>query len=70
MIEENKRRYIKEWFDDSQKFEEGDFIVFDMPGFCSGDYNAKIYLSDKGEPYIKKSKDYSKRAVDIFIAKD
>lgn len=29
-------------------FNEGDRIIFEMPSFCSGDYDAEVMKDDKG----------------------
>jgi hypothetical protein len=52
MIDKNKRIYIKDWFNEDQKFNDGDILEFEMPSFCSGDYSARIYLDNDGDPYI------------------
>lgn len=68
MIEKNKRKYIKQWFDDTQQFNDGDTLFFEMPSFCSGEYKAEIYLDNDGDPYIKKSKIYYQGCRDIYIS--
>ena len=55
----NNRVYINEWFD-TQEYKEGDKIYFEMPGFCSGDYEATVYIDNDGDPYIDKKYDFSK----------
>lgn len=57
-IKKNKRIYINEWFQRDQIYKEGDTLVFEMPPFCSGDYSAKIYLDNDGDPYIKRKDNY------------
>lgn len=66
-IAKNKRVYIMDWFDDSQTFKDGDIIEFEMPSFCSGDYEARIYIDNDGDPYINKKDDYSKGCRDYYI---
>ena len=67
MIDKSERLYIKKWFDDGQKFEVGDRVVFDMPAFCSGDYSAKIHLDADGDAYIKKSESYYRGCRGVYI---
>jgi hypothetical protein len=67
MVNKNDRVYIKEWFNETQKFKEGDIIEFEMPSFCSGDYLATIYLDTDGDPYIEKSQNYYSGCRDLFI---
>jgi hypothetical protein len=58
MIHKNDRVYVMDWFDDNQKFQEGDVIEFEMPSFCSGDYVAKIFIDNDGDPYIDKNQNH------------
>ncbi len=69
MIEKNNRVYIRDWFDKEQQFKEGDILEFEMPSFCSGDYNTEIHLDNDGDPYIKKSESYYDGCRDIYIVK-
>lgn len=56
-----KKDYLVQLFQNDQKFlsscREGDIIEFDMPPFCSGDYEAKIYKDENGL-YIKRKDNY------------
>lgn len=67
MVNKNDRVYIREWFGETQAFNSGDVIEFEMPPFCSGDYTAVIYLDSDGDPYINKSENYYKGCRDLFI---
>ena len=67
MIPKNERIYIKEWFNNDQNFKEGDVIEFEMPSFCSGDYEAKIYIDNDGDPYIDKSDNYYNGCRDLYV---
>lgn len=67
MIEKDKRKYISQWFEDTEIFMEGDTLVFDMPSFCSGDYTATIHLDNDGDPYIDKKYNYYEGCRDLFI---
>lgn len=67
MIPKKKRIYINKWFDNNQKIKEGNFIKFEMPSFCSGTYEAKIFIDNNGEPYIDKSNNYYKGCRDYYI---
>ena len=67
MIPKNDRIYIKEWFNNDQNFKEGDVIEFEMPSFCSGDYEAKIYIDNDGDPYIDKSDNYYNGCRDLYV---
>jgi signal peptidase I len=66
-INKNDRIYIREWFNNDQQFKDGDIIEFEMPSFCSGDYEATIYIDTDGDPYIDKSFDYYIGCRDLCI---
>ncbi len=65
-------QYITEIFKEDrdllERCQEGDVIIFDMPSFCSGDYNAKVHKDDGGL-YIKKRNNYLKGCRDYFLFK-
>ena len=61
------RVYIKNWFDDSQTINEGDILVFEMPPFCSGDYSARIFVDECGEPYINQDHNFYDGCRDFYI---
>ena len=67
MISKNNRVYIREWFNKNQEFKDGDILEFEMPSFCTGDYEAIIYIDSDGDPYIYKSNDYYKGCRDLFV---
>lgn len=69
MIPKNNRFYISEWFDKKKEFKDGDVVVFDMPPFCSGDYSAKVYIDNDGDPYIKRSLNFYDGCRDLYITK-
>jgi hypothetical protein len=69
MIPKNNRVYIRDWFEENQKFESGDIVQFEMPPFCSGEYKAIIYIDNDGNPYIEKSKSYYIKCRDYFLVK-
>lgn len=69
MINKNDRVYINDWFNSDQKLKEGDVIDFEMPPFCSGEYSAKIFIDNDGDPFIKKSDDYSEGCRDYELIK-
>lgn len=48
------------------KFKEGKTIYFEMPSFCSGDYEAKIYKDELGL-YIDKDDNYFEGCRDFYI---
>jgi hypothetical protein len=67
IITKKNRVYVKAWFNDNQKIKYGDIIEFEMPSFCSGEYKAKIYIDDDGDPYIDKSDNYYDGCRDLYI---
>jgi hypothetical protein len=69
-IKKSERTYIREWFSEEQEFTKEDTLVFDMPPFCSGDYSAKIYLDNDGDPYIDEDEDYSDGCREMFVVKN
>ncbi|MCP4520945.1 MAG: hypothetical protein GY827_04505 [Cytophagales bacterium] len=62
MIHKNDRVYIMDWvFENGGKPTEGDKVCFDMPSFCSGDYedySAEIYFDSDNDPYINSTESY------------
>lgn len=50
-------------------FEEGDTIVFDMPPFCSGEYQALVHEDPTFGPYIDDKDNYFKGCRDYRIIK-
>lgn len=67
MIPKNNRIYINDYFHKNQEFNEGDILEFEMPSFCSGTYETKIYLDNDGDPYIDKFESYINGCRDLFI---
>lgn len=67
MIPKNNRVYIREWFNKDQEFKDGDILEFEMPPFCSGDYKARIYIDNDGDPYIDKLDNYYEGCRDLFV---
>lgn len=51
---------------DPDDVKEGDTIYFEMPPFCSGEYEAKVY-KDEGGLYIKKEDNFFKGCRDFRI---
>lgn len=56
------------------EFQEGDVIVFEMPGFCSGDYEAVVmkdpiygFYIDKEDAFFKGCRDFSVKRNDLYI---
>jgi hypothetical protein len=64
-IDKNNRFYIET----DQKLNEGDIIEFEMPPFCSGDYQAEVYIDNDGDPYIDKNDNYFEGCRDFSIIK-
>lgn len=59
------KKYIsKEGLD---QIAEGDLVVFDMPGFCSGNYQAKVKKDEDGVLYINKKNCFFNGARDYYI---
>lgn len=46
-------RYLTNDDIDLSNVKEGDYLYFEMPPMCSGEYKEKIYKDDKGF-YVKK----------------
>lgn len=67
MIPKNNRIYIKQWFNDNQNFKQGDVVQFDMPPFCSGDYSAKVFIDNDGDPYIDKNNNWYDGCRDLYL---
>ena len=53
-MKHNEKFYLVNIDDD---FKEGNTIVFEMPSFCSGDYEAKVMKDEKGL-FIPKKDNY------------
>jgi len=72
LLERKMKKYylinIKEEIGDKyyKKFKEGQTIIFEMPSFCSGDYEAKIYKDENGL-YINKENNFFKSCRDFEI---
>ena len=67
-----KKIYLNQIFQNDvaflKKCEEGDIIEFEMPPFCSGDYQAKIYKDELGL-YINKKDNYFDSCRDYYLIK-
>lgn len=50
-------------------FEEGDLIVFEMPSFCSGNYEAVVYNDPKFGLYIDKKHNHFESCRDFEVIK-
>lgn len=48
--------------------EEGDTVYFEMPPFCSGEYEAKVYKDEKGL-YINKEDNFFEGCRDFRVNK-
>jgi hypothetical protein len=68
MIPKHNRSYLT-YLNSAKKFKDGDIIVFEMPSFVSGDFEATVYLDTDGDPYIDKESDYMKGCRDWSISK-
>lgn len=69
-IGKNRRDYIREYFKDSQSFNDGDIIVFEMPPMYTilrGDYSAVVYLDSDGDPYVDKMESFFRSCRDYYI---
>jgi hypothetical protein len=69
MVDKNKRTYIMEFFNSCDDIKDGDIIEFEMPSFCSGEYRARIYIDNDGDPYIDQDEDYFSGCRDYEIIK-
>jgi hypothetical protein len=67
IIDKNRRVYIREYFKNSQSFNDGDIIEFEMPPMCSGDYSAVVYLDSDGDPYVDNMDSFFKSCRDYVI---
>lgn len=67
MLPKDKRCYIRAWFNTYQQFNDGDILEFKMPSFCSGDYEARIYIDSDGDPYINRLDSYYDGCRDFSI---
>ena len=68
----NKKIYLNNLFQDDlelfKSIENGDVIDWEMPSFCSGDYQAVVYEDELGL-YIKSKDNYYKGCRDLYIIK-
>lgn len=48
-------------------FEEGDVIIFEMPSFCSGDYEAEVMSDPKFGLYIDQKNNYFEGCRDFEV---
>ena len=51
-------------------FEEGDVIEFEMPSFCSGDYNAVVKKDDDFGLYINSEDNYFEGCRDFIVKRN
>lgn len=59
------RKYISN--EGLKQIEEGDLIVFDMPSFCSGNYQANVKKDEDGLLYISKKNCFFNSARDYYV---
>jgi len=52
------------------KFEVGDKIVFEMPSFCSGDYEAVVKKDEDFGLYIDKDNNYFEGCRDFVVIRN
>ena len=50
-------------------FQEGDLIIFEMPSFCSGDYQAVVHVDTSG-PYIDNENNYFEGCRDFEVKRN
>lgn len=52
------------------KFEEGDVIEFEMPSFCSGEYQAVVKKDEEYGLYIEDGEEYFEACRDFTVTRD